>query len=65
VSGEGDKGSGQPTASKKKFNKSAMKTVTKQSMSLPGDLTRKFEPVPHCYQVCCLTLDKMIKSSGM
>jgi hypothetical protein len=51
----------------KKFENSSTKTVAEQSMSsqtplgsvmnLTGDLNRKFEHVPHCREVCSLTLD--------
>jgi hypothetical protein len=52
----------------KKFENSSTKTAAKQSMSLrhhwaqlwslPGDLNRKYEHVPHCREICSPTLDK-------
>jgi hypothetical protein len=51
----------------KKFENSSRKTVAEQSMSsqhhwdqlwsLPGDLNRKFEHVPHCRKVCSPTVE--------
>jgi hypothetical protein len=35
-----------------------------QLWSLPGDLNRKFEYVPHCCEVCSPTLDKWSKAAA-
>jgi hypothetical protein len=33
-----------------------------QLWSLPGDVKRKFEHMPHCHEICSTTLDKWSKA---
>jgi hypothetical protein len=62
TSGQGDQAPAKQQKMLKKFEKSSTKTIFEQSMSsqtpfgsvmeFPGDLNRKFEHAPHCYEVC-------------
>jgi hypothetical protein len=73
VSVEGDECSRQPSTSKMTENVEkipelihedslnnpwARRHQWDQLWSLPGDLNRKFEPIPHCRRVCFPTIDK-------